>query len=419
MKLKLYKQVLLTSLAFTCITLKVTAQTVSVTLSANPAVSISTSVNDREFAQGMTALAQNIKKNMKSLSKSISLTIDASKINAGVNLDSLTTDFSFNTQSRTDASVDVADDDAHAAQKIKNYTKSYALDANDRIRLSNQYGRITVNTWDRQEVKVDVQVKAEADDEEAAQKLLDGVTIQDSKSNDQVSFKTEIAHQNGNSWSLWNWGHGKTHKLTINYTVFMPVKTDLNVEDSYGAIVLPDLDGKVKISSSYGSVTAQNLNNPGNEVDGSYGNMKANSINGSHVNYAYGNFDVNQCTNIHANMSYGSFKIGKLKGGADLDLSYVGGFRIGELANTFTRLNINSDYSSVALGVLPDDNFSFDVTTNYGGFTFNDNKITLTTKPSSDGRHYSSTKTYKGYMGKSGSDARIVIQTNYGSVNFD
>ena len=417
MKLKLYKQLLLTTLAFNCITLRVTAQKATVAVSVNPTVSVSTSFDDQDFAQGMAALAQNIKKNMKSLSKGISLTIDGAKINASINLDSLTTGFSFDSQTNT--SVEVTDDDAHAAEKIKNYTKSYALDANDRIKLSNQYGRITVNTWDRHEVKVDVQVKAEAEDEEAAQKLLDGVTIQDSKSADQVSFKTEIAHQNGNSWSIFSWGHGKTHKLTINYTVYMPVKTDLNVEDSYGAIVLPDLDGKVKISSSYGSVTAQNLNNPGNEVDGSYGNMKANSINGSHVDYSYGNFDVNQCTNIHANMSYGSFKIGRLKGVADLELSYVGGFRIGELANTFTRLNINSDYSSVALGVLPDDNFSFDVTTNYGGFNFNDSKITLTTKPSSDSRHYSSTKTYKGFMGKSGSDARIVIQTNYGSVNFE
>ena len=58
----------------------------------------------------------------------------------------------------------------------------------------------------------------------------------------------------------------------------MPAKTDLNVEDSYGGIELPDLSGKVKISSSYGSVSAQNLSNPADEIEGSYGSLKVGSF---------------------------------------------------------------------------------------------------------------------------------------------
>ena len=422
MTLKIYKQALLITLALTCITLKGIAQKASAAVGVAPVISISSSFDDKDFALGVAALAENIKKNVKCLSKSLVITVNGSKINASVNLDSLTTDFRSNVQAganNNQDNIERSDDETQAEVRVKNYTKSYQLDANDRLKLNNQYGRIEVNTWERHEVKVDVEIKAEAGDSETAQKLLDGVTIHDGKNGDQVSFKTEIAQNNGNSWNLFSWGHNKTHKLTINYKVYMPAKTDLNVEDSYGAIVLPDLDGKVKITSSYGSVTAQNLNNPANEVDGSYGNMKANSINGSHIDYSYGNLDVNQCTSIHANMSYGSFKIGRLKGAADLNLSYVGGFKIGELASSFTRLNINSDYSSVALGIMPDDNFSFDVTTSYGGFNFNESKVTLTSKPSPDWRHYSSSKTYKGYIGKNGSDARVAIQTNYGSVNFE
>ncbi len=421
MTLRIYKQVVLITLALTCITIRGMAQKAAATVSVNPVISISSSFDDKDFAQGMAALAENIKKNVKCLSKRLVITVNGSKINASVNLDSLTTEFQSNIQDSAinDNNDQRADDGTKAEVRVKNYTKSYQLDANDRIKLNNQYGRIEVNTWERHEVKVDVEIKAEAGDDETAQKLLEGVTIHDGKNGDQVSFKTEIAQNNGNSWNFFSWGRNKTHKLTINYKVYMPVKTDLNVEDSYGAIVLPDLDGKVKITSSYGSVTAQNLNNPANEVDGSYGNMKANSINGSHVDYSYGNFDVNQCTSIHANMSYGSFKIGRLKGAADLNLSYVGGFKIGELASSFTHLNINSDYSSVALGIMPDDSFSFDVTTSYGGFNFNESKVTLTSKPSPDWRHYSSSKTYKGYIGKNGSDAHVAIQTNYGSVNFE
>ncbi|MDP9047368.1 MAG: hypothetical protein M3N14_04475 [Bacteroidota bacterium] len=159
------------------------------------------------------------------------------------------------------------------AIKYKSYSKNYPIDGNDRIKLSNQYGRITVNTWDRHEMKVDVQIKAEANDDSEAEKLLNGVQIRDGKEGGLVSFRTSIEPNSNGSWKMWNWGNNKKRKLEINYTVYMPARTDLNVEDSYGGIILPKLDGQVKISSSYGSVTAENLSNPANQIAGSYGNL--------------------------------------------------------------------------------------------------------------------------------------------------
>jgi hypothetical protein len=294
------------------------------------------------------------------------------------------------------------------------------LDGNDKIKLSNQYGNITVNTWDRHEVKVDVQVKASAADDDEAQRLLDGVRIDDSKDGDLVSFKTNIERNNNGSWKIWNWGGNRVHKLEINYTVYMPAKTDLDVEQSYGSIVLPDLNGKVHIRSSYGSVSAQKLTNPANEIDGSYGSLKIGSMNGGRLDYAYGSVDMDQCNNLTASLSYGSFKLGALTGAADLNLSYVGGFRINEIAGSLKRLNINSSYSGVSLGIPGNCNFDFDVTVTYGGFNYNDDKVTITSKNPPDGsKHYSPTKNFKGHFGREGADAAVNVRSTYGSVNFE
>ncbi len=304
-------------------------------------------------------------------------------------------------------------------EKTKNYTKSYPVDANDKIKFSNQYGKITVTTWDKHEVKVDVQIKADANDDDEAQKLLDGVQINDSKAGDQISFKTEIAHTNNGTWKLFSWNGDKVRKLEVNYTVYMPAKTELDVEQSYGAIILPDLDGKVTIRSSYSNVSAQNLSNIANEIRGSYGSLKVVNLNGGNVNFSYGNVNMDECNNLKADLSYGSFKLGKLTGAADLDLSYEGGFKIGEMANSFKRLNINSSYSRVSLGI-PNNNFDFDVTTSYGGFNYSDGKVTITSKNPPDGsKHVSMTRNYKGHVGKSGSDAQVFIRTSYGGVHFD
>ncbi|GAC1304288.1 MAG: hypothetical protein NVSMB24_11540 [Mucilaginibacter sp.] len=303
--------------------------------------------------------------------------------------------------------------------KYKSYSKSYPVDGNDRIKLSNQYGKITVNTWDKHEMKVDVQIKAEANDDDEAQKLLNGVQIRDSKEGDQISFRTSIEPNSNGSWKMWNWGNNRRRKLEINYTVYMPAKTDLNVEDSYGGIVLPKLDGRVKISSSYGSVTAENLSNPSNQIDGSYGNLKVGSLNGGHVSYSYGNVEINECNNIKGGLSYGAFKLGRLNGAADLDLSYIGGFKINEVGPGLKRLDINSTYSGISLGLPGNNSFDFDITTTYGGFNYNDDKVTITNKTPTDSRHYSSTKNYKGHFGKGAAGAQVNIRSTYGSVNFE
>jgi len=399
------------------------AQDVSVSVnlsSASGNATLSTKVNKKAIKAKAKAFSKDLELSLNNLSADISNEVDklTPKVEAAVN----------DIVSDVDVSVSTGDDNNSYSyssanggkyEKSKTYSKTYPIDGNDRIKLSNQYGKIQVNTWDRHEVKVDVLIKVQAEDEGSAQKLLDGVHISDGKDGDDVRFRTEIERVGG-GFRFWDFGNNKKHKIEIDYTVYMPAKTDLNVEDSYGAIELPDLSGKVKISTSYGSVSAQNLSNLDNEIDGSYGSLKAGSIGGAKLDFSYGSVDIDACGSLKADLSYGSFKMGKLSGPGEFDISYVGGFKIDELAGSFKRLKVDASYSSVALGVPGGNNFNFDITTTYGGFNYDDNKVTVTSKNPPDGaKHIGPTRNYKGHVGRDGNDAMINIQTSYGSVNFD
>ncbi|MDR3697346.1 hypothetical protein [Mucilaginibacter sp.] len=421
MRVKIYRLSLLPAIAFLAINTAGFAQDISMSVntSSSSEVAVNAKVKTKKIKTKMNKLNNDLELSLDNLAANITETVNdiAPKIVTEV------TNMASNIVVEVNDDVNInsynSDENGSVNEKFKNYSKSYPLDGNDRIRLSNQYGKIMVNTWDRHEIKVDVRIKAQAQSDDEAQKLLDGVQIIDSKEGDQVSFKTQI-ERNNSSWKIWNWGgnNGK-HKVEINYTVYMPAKTDLNVEDSYGSIQLPDLSGKVKISCSYGSILAQNLSNPANEIEGSYGSLKAGNINGARLDYSYGSAEIEEINNLKADLSYGSFKLGKLNGSASLDLSYVGGFKIDEISNSFNKLNIDASYSSVALGVPANDNFNFDITTSYGGFSYDDEKVAITSKTPADGSHHeSSTKNYKGHFGKGGSESQINIHTSYGSVNF-
>jgi len=321
------------------------------------------------------------------------------------------TNFSYNTDT----------DKQDGIEKVKNYSKSYSIDGNDVINLDNRFGRITVNTWNKSEVKVDVQIKVGANDDDLAQKLLDNVTIRDSKDGSGVYFKTNINNDdNGSSWSLFGGKRNNVRKIEVNYTVYMPSKNPLNVSNKYGATSLPDLEGKLVINNSYGSLVAKNLSNPGNQITVKYGSATIGSLNGSDLDVAYGSLSLGECNKLNADISYGSAKIGRITTSGNINVKFSGNLNINEVDKNIKNLSVNSSYSSVKLGISNEQNADFDVTVRYGSFNYGGHDINITSKsPSDNDRGYNPTKNYKGHLGKGSNDRNITINTSYGSVSFD
>ncbi|MCJ8208278.1 hypothetical protein MUY27_01070 [Mucilaginibacter sp. RS28] len=305
-------------------------------------------------------------------------------------------------------------------EKTKTYTKSYNVDRDDQIQIDNRFGKVTVNTWNKNEVKVEVQVKADANEEEDAQKLLDNVTISDSKDGSLVSFKTNIGGESG-SWGTWfNLGKVRTRKIEVNYTVYMPIKNSLSITNRYGNTELPELLGKVVVDNAYGSFTAKTLNNPACEIKVRYGSARIDNLVGSDLNVAYGNLVVGESDKLNADISYGSAKIGKIKTTGNINARFSGTIQVSDVDKNLKNLAVNCSYSSVKLGLGNDQNADFDVTVKYGSFKYDDLPVSITSKSPEEGdRGFSATHVYKGKVGKGNSDKVIVIKSTFGSVKFD
>src|SRR5690349_11375021 len=73
-------------------------------------------------------------------------------------------------------------------EKKKTYSKSYTVSSTDKINFENKFGELKINTWDKNEVKVDVSISAKANSDEQAQVILDNISTQDSKDGEGVHF---------------------------------------------------------------------------------------------------------------------------------------------------------------------------------------------------------------------------------------
>lgn len=336
--------------------------------------------------------------------------------------------------------------------KSKSFTKSFTVDKNDKINLSNQYGTITIKTWDKNEIKVDVDMKAYAKTDDEAQKLIDDLSISATKSGDLVSYKTEMGDRNG------NWGssvkNGKTiwrREVKVYYTVYMPANNSLTVSQQYGNVIIGDFSGPTSLKLQYGNLTAGNLMNGNNYISIQYGKGEVKDMGGAQIKHQYGSgITLGTVSNLDLNAQYTSVKITAVKGAATIRHQYGSGttigsvngtlnanmqyctIKVGNLRGNFTSraqygkviideieagkdVDVDAQYTTVTLGFASNYNADFEVRTQYAGFNYSSNVTAK--REGGDDRSYSSSKNYSGQIGKGGS-ARVSIKVQYNGVTF-
>ncbi|OZA55259.1 MAG: hypothetical protein B7X75_07590, partial [Sphingobacteriales bacterium 39-40-5] len=305
------------------------------------------------------------------------------------------------------------------AEKIKNITRSFSVDSKDRLSVNNQYGKVSVHTWAKNEIKIEIEIKAYEASESGAENLLESVDIAELREGNLISFKTNFGKTSLNFWSRIKNGQEERRGVQVNYQIYMPSKNPLDISNRYGKTEIDDFSGPVNISSSYGSFKSGKLDNPANQVKVSYGSASIDNFINGNLSVAYGSLTMNQGAKLSATIKYSKATIAQLSQGGNFNLAYTGGFKIDEVDKSVKNLNINSSYSGVSLGLEEGANFDFDVTVNYAGFNYSNSRVNLVEQlnTSEKPKTWSPSKNYKGQIGK-GSDSRIIIKSNYGGVKF-
>ncbi|RZK87047.1 MAG: hypothetical protein EOO98_14705, partial [Pedobacter sp.] len=286
-----------------------------------------------------------------------------------------------------------------------------------------------------------------------AQKLLDDVSVNATKSGDLVAYKTNMGDRNGN-WGS-NVKNGKTiwrREVKTYYTVYMPASYSLTASQQYGNINMEDFDGPTSLKVQYGNLIAGNLNNSNNYISVQYGKANVKDMGGATVKHQYGGgFTAgNVSGSLSLDAQYTSANVASVKGATSVKHQYGSGTTIGSAggainanvqyttikvnnlrANLTSRaqygkvlidnieagkdVDVDAQYSTVNLGFASNYGGEFDVRTQYGSFSYSSN---VTAKRSGgEDRGYSSNKDYTGQIGKGG-DGKVKVSSQYNSVTF-
>lgn len=271
-------------------------------------------------------------------------------------------------------------------EKKKVYSKSYDLNGNDRVSLSNQFGAMKINTWAKNEVKVEVTITAEAKSDDRAQDILDGITITDGKNSDGVYFKTKTKSNNSVE-------RGEKTRFQVDYEVFMPAKNPLSATNEFGSIVMGDHNGEATIISKFGSLRAGKL------------------FNAKKVLVEFGSLVIESMNNGSLSIKFSSAEVKKTSGDINVEIEHSSAKL--SVDNDVKKMTVKNSFSPLLLDVPVIFSASYDIHTSFAKFK---NKTSFTINKEGDGEDRGPKFDFD-YTGKSGSgETTLKVKTSFGDV---
>lgn len=274
--------------------------------------------------------------------------------------------------------------------KTKSVNKSYSVSSSDKLNIENSFGSVKVNTWDKNEIKVDVSIEVSSNVESHAQKILDMINVSEGKSGNLISFKTSMNDKNEHD------GQKNTKSsMEINYVIFMPAGNALTVKNDFGSTTIPDFRGEVDLTSKFGSLTTGNLAN----------------IKNIHVEF--GKANLANITSAPVTIKFSKAVISKMSGSVKLNLEFCNNVRL-NMDNSLTNLDLKTSYSTVNLRPMGELSASYSIFTSFGSFK-NNSGIKFSSDEDDDDKH--GPKFDYEYSGKNGSGSiPVKVKSSFGKI---
>ncbi|MCW3804966.1 hypothetical protein [Plebeiibacterium marinum] len=147
-------------------------------------------------------------------------------------------------------------------------TRTFKIAASGTLEITNKYGSVFIDTWDKDSVKINLEFIISEKNENRFKKTKSSVSFDFSGNSFYRSAKTLY----GNNYSslfkdlkeatnLLSSNEEQTH---VNYYVTIPDYINLKIDNKYGNIILPSLNGDINIKLANGDLQARELNGNSN-----------------------------------------------------------------------------------------------------------------------------------------------------------
>lgn len=147
------------------------------------------------------------------------------------------------------------------------FEKSYPLAKGGELILENTNGSVRVQSWDRDEVKIEGEKVVKANSRRDAEKAMERLRIDIEHGETYLKIDTKMPNQKDGFWVRI---FGDQVNASVNYHLFVPTELDLNVNTVNGRVDVEEVGGQVSVKTVNGKII----------IERAMGVVKAKTTNG-------------------------------------------------------------------------------------------------------------------------------------------
>jgi len=289
---------------------------------------------------------------------------------------------------------------ASAQELSKSYNESYDVGTSAKVHLENKYGTINVDTWDKNQVQIDVEIRVEAKNEEESKKILDKINVKMSGNKDLVKAVTAIDGKI----------NCKNCEIEIDFEVKVPSANALILRNDFGNAYVDARQGPNDLKVEHGSLETGELSGKENTIVVKFGSADVASVKSARMNMEYSalelgsagfldlysrsnSLEIGEVSELLLDSQYDDIEIAsgtvlKIKSGfSDMEINEVfdrlelvsnyGGVEISRVSGEFSLLDISSEFGGVAIGISSSASYSLHASASFGDIDFPESKAEI------------------------------------------
>lgn len=360
--------------------------------------------------------------------------------------------------------------DGQWMHRSETITETVAISNTATVEITNKYGRIEIDTWDKDSLSIEVSITAQAKNFDKVERIIDRINIDmNTDSEDFMIFRTEIGNgkrRGGGILSFFQdlWDDTadltssllNTQNVTVDYRLYMPESVKLTIENKFGDVILPIVKGALRMDIEHGDLRAQEIWNARN-VKAKYGKMDVKNIRQGNLTLSFvdaviesggslqvesrsSNINLEEVESLEVDAHYDEWYIGlaenvngsqvstdlrvrNLTNSIDLTSKY-GSIDVAHVEPKVKSVHLYGNYTDYSLGFNPSVSYNFNVTLkDNDDFYFPEKQAKIDADDVSeegmrhiDGRMKSSKESYSTHQ-NSGKGTDVRIKTRNGSVH--
>jgi len=137
---------------------------------------------------------------------------------------------------------------------MEEITRVFPVTENPGLIIDNKHGQIDLKIWEKDSIKVVVEIEVEGRDEHQVEDLMDNVEPQFSVFNDVIEIETNISDQKKGLFERLIAAVDIFDKsdIDVDYTIWAPVNTTIDIKNKFGDILLENFTKSTRVDLSYG-----------------------------------------------------------------------------------------------------------------------------------------------------------------------